>query len=91
MSFRGYTQHLCESGHYWTQDVPQSVSFHCPVCGKPPSWSNLVDTTNGEREGYVQLIMKRRRQEFTRVSGEGQYITTIYHPEFEIPEKDKAE
>lgn len=58
MSFEGYYQLLCASGHYWTEDV-YSVSSPersiCEICGKHAVWSNLVDLTNGRSEGCVEL------------------------------------
>lgn len=49
MSYEGYSQFLCERGHYWTLDCWEiNVSNPiCPKCKRKAIWSNSVDITNG--------------------------------------------
>ncbi len=47
MSFEGYTQKICENGHYHTYDVYEYEDGKCPICESGWKWSNLVDLTNG--------------------------------------------
>jgi len=70
MSFEGYYQKLCPSGHYWDVDC-YSVGEEpekCPCCGQDEVWHNLVDTTNGSFEddkridGYVDLKLVSERK-----------------------------
>lgn len=46
MSYEGYIQFLCPSGHLWTQDV-YSDRHNCLFCGESAIWENDVDETNG--------------------------------------------
>jgi len=49
MSYEGYEEYLCETGHYWTRDVYSKTDDgeKCPYCnGKPSHW-HPVDQTNG--------------------------------------------
>ena len=54
MSYEGYTQHLCPSGHYFClpEDYRDTV---CPTCNASPTWSNAVDDTNCEGVGYIDM------------------------------------
>lgn len=52
MSSEGYYEYLCDAGHHaerdqWAHEQPTV----CPVCGKPFTWRNRVDETNGVLEG----------------------------------------
>ena len=51
MSYEGYTQVLCEKGHYTSYDAYNDISgnkdWKCPVCKAKLAWYNLVDLTNG--------------------------------------------
>lgn len=49
MSYEGYTQFLCERGHYWTLDCYETTLSLpiCPKCKKKAIWNNHVDITNG--------------------------------------------
>lgn len=69
MSWEGYYQNLCKSGHYYISEdygyVPEDNS--CPICKESVKWWNTVDITNGSFEwnpdsskqeridGYVEL------------------------------------
>lgn len=58
MSFEGFYQRLCTNGHYSEEDVYMSSSedyYTCYVCGEKLAWWNLVDTTNIEPVGFVNL------------------------------------
>lgn len=60
MSFAGYYQIICCSGHYTTCDIFEYPDFEetedpdiygniwkCTICSKPANWWNMVDLTNG--------------------------------------------
>ena len=49
MSYQGYTEYLCEDGHYWTQDAFDDPVVSCVVsgCPRPVAWTHEVDQTNG--------------------------------------------
>lgn len=62
MSYEGYRQYLCPTGHYWTVDCYEVDDRNCPVCGRLECWHNSVDTTNGSWDeegnridGYISL------------------------------------
>lgn len=53
MSYEGYDQHLCETGHLFTTDCYTSFQdAKCP-CGKKSVFYNVVDQTNGEDWGFI--------------------------------------
>lgn len=51
MSYEGYYEYLCPTGHYWTQDVYDRSREVCPQCGAKPHAGHSVDETNGVEEG----------------------------------------
>ena len=65
MSYEGYVQCLCVSGHYTTVDCYFFDNFDtwcCPVCQKALAWRHHVDITNGSFDddgnridGHVEL------------------------------------
>jgi len=63
MSYEGYDQHICPSGHYWTEDCYVSTGV-CPECNKLAIWQNPVDETNGtfrgddRIDGFVDVVIK---------------------------------
>lgn len=63
MSYEGYTEYLCENGHYYTRDAYESYYTEekkCPYCVSEAVWSNGVDQTNdsGFKFGTDRLIVK---------------------------------
>ena len=60
MSFEGYYQVLCEQGHYIIIDVYNFDEFNhkCPICQSKVAWWNIVDETNCESVGYIELDVK---------------------------------
>jgi len=66
MSYEGWTQFLCSSGHEFTRDVYDACPDECcPFCKSPAVWRNGVDQTNGSYDnngkridGYVKLKIK---------------------------------
>jgi hypothetical protein len=52
MSYEGYTQCICESGHYYTRDAFDEDRVCCE-CGRPAAWSNEVDETNEPDDGKI--------------------------------------
>ena len=57
MSFEGYYQFICPEGHYWADDalISDMNSVICPECESGPAWSNLVDDTNADANGEVDI------------------------------------
>lgn len=54
MSYEGFEQHICDAGHRF--DVGSGHQFSEAIicdCGKPSSWVNYVDQTNGPSEGVI--------------------------------------
>ena len=50
MSYEGYEQWLCKSGHlhhFNCYDLPDEEDWKCPVCSEPLAFMSAVDTTNG--------------------------------------------
>lgn len=68
MSYEGYTQYLCATGHYWIveADIDSYIQAMCPHDTQPAVWHNGVDITNGSHDeaglridGYVDLTLKQ--------------------------------
>ena len=53
MSFEGYYQKMCSNQHYIVIDCYTDYC-KCPHCNASFVWSNLVDTTNGGEDGFVE-------------------------------------
>ena len=53
MSYEGYEQHICKSGHRF--DNPDIYSFEEAVCfcGEKSAYMNSVDQTNGGDVGFI--------------------------------------
>lgn len=47
MSYEGYTQALCEQGHYVSWGCWDQIPRECPTCLFPITQRNHVDETNG--------------------------------------------
>lgn len=47
MSYSGFTERICEHGHYTTVTCGESSNNECSFCKKPIRWEHPVDTTNG--------------------------------------------
>jgi len=60
MSYEGYDQHLCASGHYFTVDAMEHYGLmdkaKCPTCGAESAWSMAVDQTNDEGFPYGNFV-----------------------------------
>ena len=54
MSYEGYTQGLCQSGHHQTKDSYESWE-PCFWCKSKITWENEVDQTNCDDVGYIDL------------------------------------
>lgn len=98
MSFEGYYQILCRSGHLHGADCYSDDSYdrgwRCH-CGEPKAWVNLVDVTNGSFEvdpdtgeeeridGFVELEILVPPQECVCSCGNKHYST---HGVYRIPD-----
>lgn len=47
MSYEGYTEYLCERGHFFTRDAYESDPVECDVCKRDVAHFHPVDQTNG--------------------------------------------
>ena len=60
MSFEGYFQFICAKGHYFQEsytygDKDEPNECLCPFCNSPVKWWNLVNDTNCDNKGYIEL------------------------------------
>ena len=101
MSFEGYYQVICRSGHASTRSLWEEVdsTTDCDFCLDKLVWRNLVDETNGSHDGeeridgYVELqIVKETISETHKCScGKDVYhiVSENTMPIYKIP-KDKG-
>lgn len=56
MSYEGFTEYLCEKGHYFARDVYSNSLDEkpCPACGSQWAYTHSVDQTNGYEEDNPQ-------------------------------------
>lgn len=47
MGYSGYTEYLCETGHYFVIDCWDEPAAKCKTCSKKIKFCRGVDTTNG--------------------------------------------
>jgi len=97
MSYEGYTQVLCEKGHFTSYDAYSDTSsnkeWKCPVCKAKRAWYNLVDLTNGSFEGkkridgFVELEVDVPAQMCKCKECGNEHM--IVPPTFKIPKKRK--
>lgn len=86
MSYEGYTEYLCEKGHYWSANCYFDDGEPCAVCGGAPVWRHAVDQTNG-------VLSKRQdphgatRPAKLKILRYEEY--TAKRPIYEIPEKGR--
>lgn len=52
MSFEGYTQNICQNGHFEDRDAYYGLNT-CTTCRKVFVWTNVVDDTNGHADGHI--------------------------------------
>lgn len=71
MSYEGYSQFLCKTGHYWELDcnitAEKLEDNKCPICKKPAVWEHGVNITNGSFDdkgkridGFIELKPKKK-------------------------------
>lgn len=53
MSFEGYVQAICETGHYFEHDAYCDDGDRKCHCGVKSAWTNLVDDTNCDAFGEI--------------------------------------
>ena len=66
MSYEGYTQCICQNGHYFERDCFTTWGG-CPQCNTAPAWNNEVDQTNGPDQGRIPI--KMLMEKFLQQSG----------------------
>jgi len=47
MSYEGYSEYLCEKGHYFNCDIYADERKKCPQCKSKLAYCHAVDQTNG--------------------------------------------
>lgn len=82
MSYEGYNQCICEAGHYFERYEGEECVCDEVGCGKPPVWSNPVDTTNCDNWGIIpdSLIKKALVEplKVVEVDGRKGYLPELY-------------
>lgn len=61
MSYEGYTERLCEAGHYGVWDAYQDEPGQCD-CGSLWAWWHGVDVTNGYDESHPSTCDAPKRE-----------------------------
>ena len=80
MSYRGYSRHLCSTGHYLQLDYTEGLPLRCEKCGEMWAWSEYLDTTNSWEEDMETPL---RVKECIKCHECGQTKELLY----EIPKK----
>lgn len=62
MGYSGYTEYLCENGHYFTRDCWDSKPSVCPYCQSFIKYFHSVDTTNGYDEEYPDTCRAEKNE-----------------------------
>lgn len=57
MSYKGYVQMPCDNGHYWDEHerYDDLEAGECSVCGSRAVWQNMVDETNCDSYGKIDM------------------------------------
>lgn len=97
MSWEGYDQILCESGHLSHRDITPFEDpdlydkWRCGFCGGVVAWTNQVDITNGSHDedgtridGYVELEVVE--PESTCVCDKCNMLHIAKHTRYKIPQ-----
>lgn len=66
MSYEGYTEYLCENGHYCTADTCDDDPDVCPICDSKLQYFHMVDLTNGEDDTNPNTMIASK----TRIKSE---------------------
>ena len=62
MSYIGYEQCICKSGHYWERDALDATYDDPPCyCGAEVAWYNCVDCTNINDDGLIPRDVLEKR------------------------------
>ena len=95
MSYEGYTQNICEEGHRFDTDVGCWFGKEplCPVCSAKVCWSNGVDQTNFEEDGFIPDEDFAR---FLHTPGETQVCSLghthiVRHATYLVPTQEQVE
>ena len=62
MSYEGYQEWLCTSGHYLARDAYEDAPPKCPHCRGALAYYHAVDQTNGEEEGNPSTLPAPKEQ-----------------------------
>lgn len=50
MSYEGFTEYLCEKGHYFCLHAMEADPVECHHCQRPVAYFHPIDVTNGTDE-----------------------------------------
>ncbi len=56
MSYEGYREYLCRTGHFFTVDAYEDAPTTCPQCGEAIGYTHSVDVTNGPIEDQPSTL-----------------------------------
>lgn len=95
MSYEGYEQCICKSGHYFeNHDIyGMDGEANCPHCKEPAAWVNSVDDTNCESSGIIPEELLRKRFLLTaEIVGKCDmgHMHTVKEAVFRIPTQDET-
>lgn len=62
MSYEGYLEYLCGSGHYMRRDCNADAPEKCRVCDAPITRWHSVDQTNGMIKGLSDTMPAPKQQ-----------------------------
>ncbi len=78
MSYEGYREYLCETGHHFGHDCYDEDATECPYCGAPIAYWHSVDQTNGEDEDLPCTLPAPKHQ----VGGDDEWHVDHYGNRF---------
>ena len=90
MSYEGYSQVICENGHYFTRDCFNNYSCYC---GGKDAWENMVDQTNGPDQGEIPI---EDMQKFiiepakTKTCAHCNHTETYEQAKYRVPSKEET-
>lgn len=95
MSWEGYYQHICQSGHYFV-GAPNYGGFGeeetCPYCKSLAAFTNIVDETNCEAVGEIpmeELQKLKIADAVTETCSRCGHIKVIEPARYRVPSEDE--
>ena len=84
MSYEGYSEYICEKGHYLSYDAYEDSPESCPICKFKMKYTHSVDQTNGygENEKYIDEYLDDDGNPYT-----GEKRESVIYSDQEAPKK----